>query len=181
MGMFQSYWLKDLFVDTSPATDAGRPGLSLSGRLDDSPIMVAFATQTGAAEGIAEGTLEQLQMAGRDVQMVDFYDISLSVLQQTRQALFVVSTTFDGDPPDMAEAFCDEAMGRPAELTHLRYSLLALGDRAYDTFCGFGHRLDAWLKASGARPWFEMLEVDDEDEQTIEHWHDGLSMLLTPS
>lgn len=170
MGMFPTNWLKELFVDSTPAgtTDVAAPA---RGRFNGGPVMLAFATQTGAAESIAEATLEQLEMAGVDAHMMDFYDLSVPLLQQHHQWLLVTSTTFDGDPPDMAETFCQDAMGSPVALPHLRFGLLGLGDRAYDTFCGFGHRLDDWLRASGALPWFDMIEVDDEDETAIDRWH----------
>ncbi len=145
----------------------------------ESPVLLVYATQTGAAESIAEATREQLEMAGLNIHMADFYDLDLVLLERFDQTLFVVSTTFDGDPPDMGEAFFQSAMQQPAALEHLRYGALALGDRAYDLFCGFGHKLDDWLRASAAKPWFDLIEVDDEDEATIERWHAQVAQLLS--
>ncbi len=177
MGMFQSTWFQDLFVDRPVQTRRGRTDRAPATGLAPGPVLVAFATQTGAAESIAEATFEQLEMAGVEARITDFHDLDLARLQAAGQVLFVTSTTFDGDPPDMAETFRDEAMGKPAPLGHLRYALLALGDRAYDEFCGFGHRLDDWLRAGGARPWFDLIEVDDEDEQAIARWHERVEAL----
>ncbi len=175
--MLHSHWLKELFVDP-PVEVAPEPvQADPSARFDASPILIAFATQNGAAQDIAEATLEQLEMAGNDVQMIDFYDMTLDVLEQAGQVLFVSSTTYDGEPPDMAEEFCNQVMATPAELGQLHYALLALGDRSYDFFCGFGHRLDDWLRASGAHPWFNLIEVDDEDEQAIERWYARVAAL----
>lgn len=178
MSTLPSRWLKELFVDTP--VGAARAPVSAAPIIGfgPEPVLVAFATQTGAAESIAEATLEQLEIAGIQAHSMDFYDLDLSVLENTHQMLVVTSTTFDGDPPDMAEPFRDAAMGQPGSLAHLHYALLGLGDRVYDEFCGFGHRLDDWLRASGAQPWFDMIEVDDEDEDAINHWHDRVNAMV---
>jgi sulfite reductase (NADPH) flavoprotein alpha-component len=177
MGMFRPSWFTHLLTNPVPETAAERTSGSLESTFSSDPVVVAFATQTGAAEGIAEATLEQLEMAGINAALVDFYDLDLALLERASQFLFVTSTTYDGDPPDMAETFSDEAMRLPAALAHLHYAVLALGDRDYDEFCGFGHRLDDWLRASGAHAWFERIEVDDEDEQALARWHDHVAAL----
>jgi sulfite reductase (NADPH) flavoprotein alpha-component len=41
--------------------------------------------------------------------------------------------------------------------------VLALGDRSYGHFCGFGHQLDQWLRQHGAHPLFDAIEVDNAD------------------
>jgi sulfite reductase (NADPH) flavoprotein alpha-component len=180
MGMFRPSWFKELLGEPLANTRSDRAGDKPPGRFGSEPILVAFATQTGAAEGIAEATLEQLEMAERTAAMVDFYDLDLPLLERARQVLFVVSTTCDGDPPDMAEEFCAQAMKTPAALGHLHYGLLALGDRDYDQFCAFGHRLDDWLRASGAQAWFDRIEVDDEDARALDHWHECVAALAAP-
>ena len=135
------------------------------------PLLLAYATQTGAAEMFARDTRAQLQRAGVAVRLLPFDALSLDLLAEHAQALIIASTTYDGDAPDMAEAFEDECMRAPASLAHLRYGLLALGDRCYSDFCGFGRRLHAWLGASGAQAWFAPVEVDDEDAQALAEWH----------
>jgi len=178
MGMIRSTWFRDLFLDPPASAGSGRAIAAPVAGFAASSMLLACATQTGAAESIAEATREQLEMAGIYAHMVDFHDLNLALLERSSQVLFVVSTTFDGDPPDMGEAFFRSAMQHPATLTHLQYGVLALGDRAYDQFCGFGHKLDDWLRASGARSWFDLIEVDDEDEQAIDRWHGQVACLL---
>jgi sulfite reductase alpha subunit-like flavoprotein len=39
--------------------------------------------------------------------------------------------------------------------------ILALGDRHYSAFCGFGHALEQQLHALGATPLFPLIEVDN--------------------
>lgn len=138
------------------------------------PLLVAYATQTGIAELHAHDTCRALHTAGMPTRLLDFDRLSLQILHAADRALFLVSTSYDGDPPDMAEAFRRDAMRCSAQLTHLRYGLLMLGDSYYDDFCGFGRQLQRWLQASGARPLFEPVEMDDEDPAALARWRDGI-------
>lgn len=142
------------------------------------PWLVAYATQTGVAEHYAHATHAQLQRAGVVARLCAFDALTLDELARAPQALIIASTTYDGDAPDMAEDFDTNYMIRPAALAWLQYGLLALGDRCYDDFCGFGHRLHAWLLASGAHALFPPVEVDDEDADALERWHRRVGALV---
>lgn len=156
-------------VATHPPADRDSDGARAP-----SPLLVAYATQTGIAELHAHDTCRALQAAGVPTRLLDFDSLSLQALHTADRALFLVSTSYDGDPPDMAEAFHRDAMGRSAQLAHLRYGLLMLGDSYYDDFCGFGRRLQRWLQASGARPLFEPIAMDDEDPAALARWREGI-------
>ena len=126
---------------------------------------------------MARQTWQSLQTAGVPSR-VDAIDAStLAALRDTSRALFVVSTTGDGEPPDMAVAFAHQAMANAADLAGVRYGLLALGDSDYDEFCGFGRQLQRWLRASGAQALFDPVEVDDEDAAALRHWQHHLAAL----
>lgn len=144
-------------------------------------VRVAFASQTGFAEQLARQSGQALQSSGLTVQTDDLGKLTVAELQAARRALFVVSTTGDGDPPDAATAFFQCCMAQPVDLSHLRYGLLALGDRDYDNFCGFGRKLERWLRASGAQPLFDPVEVDSEDESALRHWQHRLAVVTGAS
>ena len=55
--------------------------------------------------------------------------------------------------------------------------MLALGDRSYGHFCGFGHQLDTWLRQHGAHPLFDAIEVDNADPAALRHWQQLLGQL----
>ena len=55
--------------------------------------------------------------------------------------------------------------------------MLALGDREYEAFCGFGHQLDNWLRQHGAKPLFDLVEVDNADESALRHWQHHLGQI----
>ncbi|HGV3447509.1 TPA: flavodoxin domain-containing protein, partial [Vibrio cholerae O1] len=64
-----------------------------------------------------------------------------------------------------------------AALPTLQFAVLALGDREYDHFCGFGHQLEQWLRRSGATPLFDLIEVDNGDAGALRHWQHHLGLL----
>ncbi|MGY0556326.1 sulfite reductase subunit alpha [Lysobacter sp. A421] len=140
--------------------------------------LVAYASQFGQAEDLARRTAESLQQAGQQAAVVALETLDYAQLQNTRRALFVASTTGEGDAPDPAAAFVERTMGRTdLRLEHLSYGVLALGDSDYGEFCAFGHRLDAWLRDAGAQPLFDLIEVDDCDPGALRHWQYHLGQL----
>lgn len=139
--------------------------------------LVAYASQTGFAEQLAAQTAKSLATAAASVRVASLADLDADDLPGIEQVLFVVSTTGEGDAPDPAAKFVRDTLGRPVSLSNLRYGVLALGDREYDNFCAFGHRLDSWLRHQGATPLFDLVEVDNGDEGALRHWQHQLSVL----
>lgn len=158
---------------------AGHAGpVGTAGVVAPRPVLVAYATQTGAAEQLAHDTWRDLHDAGVTARLLDFETLSVQALHGVDRALFLVSTTYDGDPPDMAETFSRDSMGQAAHLTHLHYGLLALGDSIYGNFCAFGRRLHLWLQASGAQPLFDAIEMDDGNESALTRWRECLAAAM---
>ncbi len=149
---------------------------------DGTPLLIAYASQTGFAEELARRSASLLQSAGvlqsagRAVRVLPISQLDASLLASSGRSLFVVSTTGEGDPPDSAAVFLRRMMVQPQELAHLRYGLLALGDRSYKHFCAFGRQLDAWLRKSGAKPLFESIEVDNCDGAALLAWQKRLQL-----
>lgn len=139
------------------------------------PVLVAFASQTGFGEELANATARALAAAGAPVTLRDLANVTAADL--TGRALFIVSTTGEGDVPDPARAFIRDVMKDGVDLSSLRYGVLALGDSTYAAFCAFGRELDAWLSRSGAAPLFDRVDVDDGDPAALRHWQGQLSLL----
>jgi sulfite reductase (NADPH) flavoprotein alpha-component len=139
------------------------------------PVLVAYASQTGFAEELANATAKALSEAGAPVTLRELSAVTAADL--TGRALFVVSTTGEGDAPDPARAFIRDVMKDALDLSGLRYGVLALGDSTYAEFCAFGRSLDAWLARNGAQPLFDHVEVDDGDPAALRHWQGQLSLL----
>lgn len=145
-------------------------------KAQQSPLLIAYASQTGFAEQTARQTAQSLSDAGVAVVVHELNALDAEQLSSYQRALFVVSTTGEGDAPDGAALFASRVMREPAQLVGLHYGLLALGDSEYDNFCGFGQALQQWLQASDATPQFDLIEVDCEDAGALRHWqyHVGL-------
>ena len=145
---------------------------------DDRPqLLIAWASQTGFAQQLAERTAETLSGAGMHVRLCDLARIDVASLGASERALFIVSTTGEGDPPDPALIFVRDVLASPAALPSLQFAVLALGDREYERFCAFGHRLDQWLRQAGATPLFDLIEVDNGDAGALRHWQHHLGLL----
>lgn len=142
--------------------------------------IVAYASQTGQAERYAEQTAEALRAAGTSVRLLPLSHLDAETLAQTPRALFIASTTGEGDAPDNASGFVRHLMASSAPLpylAHLDYGVLALGDRSYSDYCGFGHALDRWLRHQHAQPLFDIIEVDNGDTGALRHWQHQLGVL----
>jgi sulfite reductase (NADPH) flavoprotein alpha-component len=157
-------------------TLAGAPGDAVPS--GSKPLLVAFASQTGFAEQLARQTASRLRTAGAAVQLLPLSQLDEAALIAAERILFIVSTCGEGDAPDTAARFARRVLSRSPTLTGLHYGVLALGDRAYQHFCGFGRGLDAWLGANGARPLFERIDVDNADATALAAWHHHLSHLV---
>jgi len=141
------------------------------------PVLVAFASQTGFAEELAKATAKALTAGGAPVTLRELSAVTAADLAKAGRALFVVSTTGEGDAPDPARAFIRDVMSGEPELSALRYGVLALGDTEYANYCAFGRALDTWLAKRGAAPLFDRVEVDDGDEAALRHWQSQLGVL----
>lgn len=143
----------------------------------DAGLPVYYASQTGFAEQLSQQSAAALQAAGLPAQARALSDFDTATPAQRSRALFVVSTTGEGDAPDSALHFVQQHLSAAPALGGLHYGLLALGDRSYPQFCGFGRRLDAWLRQQGAQPLFAMIEVDDADPVALRDWQQQLGRL----
>ena len=141
------------------------------------PLLVAYASQTGYAEQIAKQTAQALQAANIPSRVRALADLSVEELAGTERALFVVSTYGEGDPPDTGLPFVHSVMSNSPALSRLAYGVLALGDRTYRNFCGFGKTLDGWLRRQCAMPMFDLVEVDNADEAALLHWQRHIGAL----
>lgn len=143
----------------------------------DDALWIVHASQTGQAGQLAERTAQSLRDAGVAVRVEALGRVRGDDLRAMRRALFVASTTGEGDAPDAAQAFLRDVFAAGIDLAQLEYGLLALGDRSYENFCAFGRRLDAWLRHAGAKPLFDRIDVDDGDAAALRHWQHHLGVL----
>nr|WP_288915615.1 sulfite reductase flavoprotein subunit alpha [uncultured Pseudomonas sp.] len=150
----------------------------LGANRSDAPAwLIGFASQSGFAEQLAWQTAGQLQAAGLPVKVQPLAGVSEQELSNCSHALFVVSTFGDGEGPDSARGFERNVLGRAMSLERLQYSVLGLGDRQYENFCGFARRLHTWLSEHGGKTLFAPVEVDSGDPYALRHWQQQLAEL----
>lgn len=150
--------------------------LDLTPASDQQAWLIVYASQTGYAEQLAWRTAHSLHQAGIAARVLGLDKLTTRDVAETEKALFVVSTYGQGEPPDNARLFAKKQLNQPQALEHLQYAILALGDREYrDSFCGFAHQVNAWLKQSGAKSLFELVEVNNGSAQDLERWNQLLA------
>ncbi|WP_211115063.1 PepSY domain-containing protein [Nitrospirillum amazonense] len=139
-------------------------------------LTIAYASQTGTAEQLAWRTAGALRDGGLAPQVLPLAKLDPRTL--CGRLLVVASTYGEGEPPDDARAFARKRMAAPADLTGVAFAVLALGDRQYETFCGFGRALDRWLGDSGATRLFDPVVVDanapGDGAEALHQWQEQL-------
>jgi len=143
-------------------------------------LLVAFASQTGAAERIAWLSANALAANGnRMVRVAPLGGLTMAEIAEAGTLLVVTSTYGAGEAPDSARAFARKQMAQTPQLKGLRYAVLALGDMKYDaTFCGFGRGVDRWLAKGSARRLFDIVCVNgDDDDAAMGKWAAALNRL----
>lgn len=140
------------------------------------PWLITYASQTGVAEQLAWRTATRLQEAHQPVQVRPVQQLTESDFKNSPQILFVLSTYGTGEAPDLASNFEKKFLKSSMVLDHLNYAILALGSKEYpDSYCAFGHRVDLWLKQSGAHAMFDVIEVDNAHPDDIQKWNTALA------
>jgi sulfite reductase (NADPH) flavoprotein alpha-component len=143
-------------------------------------LLVAFASQTGAAERVAWLSANALSAGAKHlVRVAPLGGLTMAEIAEAGTLLVVTSTYGAGEAPDTARAFARKQMAQTPQLKGLGYAVLALGDMKYDaTFCGFGRGLDRWLASGNARRLFDIVCVNgDDDDAAMRKWAIALNRL----
>ncbi|KAI8322988.1 riboflavin synthase domain-like protein [Martensiomyces pterosporus] len=146
----------------------------------DTRVAFLYASQTGNAESISYNLYEEAVKRGYQASWHVLDDYEKFGFNDLRTVVFVVSTTGDGDPPDNSAKFWrvlrKATRGNPSAYSHLRYTVLGLGDTNYSNFCNTAQRLDKQLQAAGATAFYPKGLADDGTglEEVVEPWIDGL-------
>jgi sulfite reductase (NADPH) flavoprotein alpha-component len=140
----------------------------------DGPL-VLWASQTGNAEEFAARVADHLVGS----QLVNMDDMALAELAGTRDLLVITSTFGDGGPPDNGAGFWDRIHSADAPaLDGIRYAVLGIGDRAYDSFCGHAKAIDGRLAALGATRMLDRAECEAYDDDPMERWAEQVTALV---
>jgi MioC protein len=114
-------------------------------------LKILVGTMTSTADYVAQAIqmdctelVDEIEVCLMDGQEIDVFD---------EDALYLIctSTYGSGDVPDNARMLYDSMDTKPKFLGHVRYGVIALGDRTYaQTFCFGGKKFDERLQDLGA-------------------------------
>ncbi len=127
-----------------------------------SSVNLIVGSQMGSAEYVAEQLSDALNSQGINTQLHDQPEFS-EIDQQNTIWLICTSTYGAGDYPENLINFVDE-LSQVDELSHLKYTVIALGDTSYDTYNLAGRNIDTLLSQKGAIQLAPRLELNILDE-----------------
>lgn len=150
---------------------SAEPIIAEAGIVGEQKLTVLYGTQTGNSEEVANALADQARARGFAAEAVSLANVKPAILKRESLVTFVVSTHGEGDPPDDAELFHEYLLSKKApKLSHLRYSVLALGDSSYVNFCQTGREFDARLHELGAERFEAMVDCDLDYDDPAEQW-----------
>lgn len=137
--------------------------------VDKGAVQIAWASQTGTVEDYVPDLVQQLADLGVRAVPVNMAAVTTAHLAGT--VLFVTSTTGDAEPPYDARDFADFLRSADHQtLGALHYAVLAFGDPAYRSFCGFGRALDERLTEVGGTRLVERGECPPDYDAAAQTW-----------
>ena len=123
-------------------------------------VNLVFGTVYGNAQFTAETLEKELKTLGYDVTLWQPDAVVNFIPPQDELLIVITSTTGQGDLPEDIQPWYHNLKTHSPYLPALKYSVIALGDSGYETFCGAGKSVDALLTELGAKPLVELFEID---------------------
>lgn len=119
-------------------------------------LKILVGTMTSTADYVAQAIQMDCADLVSDIEvtLMDNLDHTVFNQEQAEDALYLIctSTYGSGDVPDNARALYESLDANPQFLGHVRYGVIALGDRTYlQTFCFGGKKFDERLTDLGAQ------------------------------
>ena len=121
--------------------------------------LIAYGSARHGAENIAKELAEKF-----GVTAVEMNSLKIPDLEETKIAIFVISTTGEGQYPMNCKKFCESLNVSKADLRNLQFAELALGSSYYTRYCRAGDELNKMLTAKGAKPFVPYIRSNKADE-----------------
>lgn len=115
-------------------------------------LRILVGTMTNTAEYVAQSIQMDCADLVDDIEVVMMDELDINIFDEDALYLICTSTYGSGDVPDNARALYESLDATPKYLGHVRYGVIALGDRTYlNTFCFGGKKFDERLADLGAK------------------------------
>lgn len=145
------------------------------------PAVVLYGSQTGTAAEVAKNISASIEGMGLTSRVVSMNEMGFGNLskEKTPCVIWVASSTGDGEAPDNATKFYNDAKKKSQTegvLRGIQFTCLGLGDSNYTRFMHVPRVLKNKFLELGATTFYEPKEADEVDglEDIIDGWIEGL-------
>ena len=115
-------------------------------------LKILVGTMTSTADYVAQAIQMDCADLVDEIEVVLMDGMDIGVFDEDALYLICTSTYGSGDVPDNSRVLYESMDSQPKSLVHVRYGVLALGDRTYlQTFCFGGKKFDERLQGLGAQ------------------------------
>lgn len=150
----------------------------MTSRLPDLPVL--FGTQSGNARRLAGLAATVAKMQGLTAEIFGLDTVRPHDLAAIPRCLVICSSYGEGEMPANARGFWKAFSHASPDLSAMRFALLALGDRSYDTFCQAGRELAERFTACGAQEALPRFDSDLDTERRALRWLVEAVIALAP-
>ena len=145
------------------------------------PVVVLYGSQTGTAAEVAKNISASIEGMGLKSRALSMNEMGFGNLSKetTPCVIWVASSTGDGEAPDNATKFYNDAKKKSqveGVLRGIQFTCLGLGDSNYTRFMHVPRVLKNKFLELGATTFYEPKEADEVDglEEIIDGWIEGL-------
>lgn len=115
-------------------------------------LKILVGTMTSTADYVAQTIQMDCADLVEEIEITLMDGMEISVFDEDALYLICTSTYGSGDVPDNARQLYDSLDAQPKYLGHVKYGVIALGDRTYtQTFAFGGKKFDERLQGLGAQ------------------------------
>lgn len=129
-------------------------------------IQIITGSTLGGAEYVGDHLEEIFNHKGISTEVHNSPD--LENISTSDDWLLIVSTHGAGEYPDNFKPFIEQINSNKSDLSALNFTIIAIGDSSYDTFCAAGDQLKLLLESHGAKQKLGYLKIDVTNDLTAE-------------
>lgn len=165
----QKYWV-DGFMTASATASLIAKEAEKNSSGGAKVLNILFGSQTGNSEHISHNLAQKAKEAGFVAKVHDMMDISAEEMKTMTRIVIIASTYGDGEPTDNAQSLYNELSSGGVDLSNTNYTVLGLGDSAYDYFCQAAIDFDKFFKDCGSQSVINNLNLDVDFEDASNEW-----------